>query len=656
MTVAVISDCRGTAGIDRQAVAEAIDVPDAILTSAVGDHQEEIADRIEDANTDSVLFVAGDTPAVRDLQDGLREAGYRTDRVSPFVGAAAESAVGTAIVAGAANAAVRKLSVRQDPALDPGEEHVVVVGDPLVARDLAGSWEVTLIADHQDFVDTQLPESVEIVGGSVTDLERAGGGYALTVERRVTDDCTGCGRCLREYPDSTTARPVQVTADAVEPGVCPPGAIRPAEDPLVEQIEASQVVWPNYSGTLAGDRWVHSIRTGVTGAVARAARMRARPEVSVHHGTCAVGTAGNEGCSRCEEACPNDAISISLAHDGGVSVEPDRCVACGTCVSVCPTASIEPTRAFDVADSAAIAAAAIAPVADATAGSSLPWGGDSTPFAVAFVNEEIEPAVTTALSSRAVPPVIPVVLPNVLSLSDAVAIYAVALGAEGVLLASDPDRATEPVQDAVRQANQALTDLGLGERVSYTDTADPDALAAAMDGLVADPIEPVPTADVDTGSRHALGLGASVALAAGHGSSAESVAAPGSGSVTVDEAGCTLCSTCHDHCPTGALEQQDGTLSFDPGACVACGLCETSCPEDVIEVSPRVPLSDGAVPDRSVVVEKEMVECKICGEPFASRDGLEEMQAQLDDAAMAALDLEVCPDCRSKRAAESEML
>jgi ferredoxin len=177
-----------------------------------------------------------------------------------------------------------------------------------------------------------------------------------------------------------------------------------------------------------------------------------------------------------------------------------------------------------------------------------------------------------------------------------------------------------------------------------------------MDGLLAAPVESASTAAVETGSRHDLGLTASVSLAAGHGTSAESVAVPGAGSVTVDEAGCTLCSTCHDVCPTAALEQTTDTLHFDPEACVGCGHCETACPEDVLTVTGAVAIGDGTVPERRVIVEKEMVECEICGDPFASRDGLDAMREQLDAAALDALDLEVCPDCRSTRSAERDLM
>lgn len=658
MTIAVVSDCHGTADIDRNAVAESLPVDDTVITGSIADHEADVVDAIEAANTDRVLFVAGTEPIVTELQDGLREAGYLTDRVSPFVGAAQDTDTATAIVAGAANAALEGMAVRRDFPADPepSPEHVVVVGDPLAARDVAGATEVTLVTDGIDLHDVTLPPDVTVVPGRVTDLARKDGGYELTIERRVTDACTECGRCLRRYPEQTTAVPVQVTGRDVEPGVCPEAAIRPADDPQIEQVEASQVVYPDYNGRLLTDRWVHGIRIGVTGAVRRAAQMRSRPEVTVDHSTCAVGTAGNEGCSECESACPNDAISISLAHDGGVSVEPDRCVACGTCVSVCPTASIEPTRVYDTETTARIVDAAMAPMAEAAQGSRFPWGADSTPFGVAFVSEAITPAFRATMSSRAVPAMIPIELPNALSVPDVATIYAVARGAGGVLLATDPDRSTDPVEEKAREANQALADLGLGERVRVSDTTDPDALATIMEGVVDEPLDSVPTEQVDAATRHSLGLTASVSLAAGHGTSAESVAVPGSGSVTVDADGCTLCSTCHDVCPTDALEQTTDTLYFEPGACVGCELCATSCPEDVITVSGTVAIGDGTIPEREVVVEKEMVECEICGEPFASKDGLDTMRAAIDDEALEAMDLEVCPSCRTERSAERELM
>jgi ferredoxin len=306
---------------------------------------------------------------------------------------------------------------------------------------------------------------------------------------------------------------------------------------------------------------------------------------------------------------------------------------------------------YDVETTARVLEAAVEPVLADVSGSRLPWSGDGTAFGVAFVSEAIMPAVHATLTSRPVPPMAVVEVPNVLSVSDAIAIYAIALGADGVLLASDPDRATEPVTDAVRQANQALADLGVGEPVAVTDTTDPDAIARTMEELLTEARAPVATEAVDTRSRHALGMTAAASLA---GESAGAVAVPGSGTVTVEAAGCTLCSTCHDVCPTGALEQTPGSLDVDPGACVGCGHCETACPEDVLTVTGTVSFEDGAVPEPETIVAKESVECAVCGEPFASKAGLDAMRDRLDEAALEGLELTVCPSCRTERQAELE--
>jgi ferredoxin len=596
-----------------------------------------------------VLVAGGD--AAESLRADLAAADFPVDRVSPHIGAAQDTATASAIVAGAANAALAGVAEREafPPVRDRAPEHVAVVGDPLVARDLAGMASVTLIADGTDLADRSLPEDVRIVRGTATDLAREDGGYRLTVERRVTEDCTRCGRCLRQHPDATTSVPVQVTGD-VAPGGCPVGAIRPADDPAVSEYEVDQVVWPGTGSRLATDRWVHGIRTGVAGAVRRAARLRARPEVTVEAGSCAVGAKGMAGCSACESACPNDAITVSNAGSGSVSVEPDRCVACGTCVSVCPTGAIEPTRGFDVPTMADLVESALTPFAE-TGGSRLPWSSPPA-YGVVLVSEAIAPAVRATLSSRSVPAMVPVVVPTVLSVSDAVAISAVAMGADGVVLASDPDRATDPIRETAREANRTLGDLGLGERVEVADTTDPDRLAETMTAALGEPIEPgasgAPTGD----SRHAVGVAATTALATGPGSADGPVPMPGSGSVTVEAEGCTLCSTCEDVCPTDALNQTTGTLEFDPGACVGCGHCESACPEAVLSVESGVVVDEGTVQDDHAIVDKPVAECERCGEPFAAEAGLAAVRDRLDGDLPDALDLTVCPSCRSNRGLE----
>ncbi|MFB6069281.1 MAG: 4Fe-4S binding protein, partial [Halobacterium sp.] len=366
--------------------------------------------------------------------------------------------------------------------------------------------------------------------------------------------------------------------------------------------------------------------------------------------TCAVGTSGQAGCSACEDICPNDAIAIDTAGDGSVSVADARCVGCGSCVSTCPTDSIEPVQTADLDALLPAVERAVAPVASAgERGGLLSRRSAPDPVVVAFVADSLAETYRTAVTSRAVPAVVPVFVPNALSVPDVAPLAAVAAGADAVVLATDPRRPTAPVTDAVEGANRVLADVGAPEAVSMANTDDPDALAAAL--TEAEPASALPTAsvsDLPVESRHDAGLALASALVDVHASGETAVHVPGGGSVTIEAEGCTLCETCHGRCPTGALVQSTGTLTVDPAACVGCGVCESACPEDVIDVSATATVGASGVGEPRQVVEKEMVDCAVCGEPFASRAGLDAMRDQLDEAALEAIDLEVCPACRKR--------
>jgi len=77
-----------------------------------------------------------------------------------------------------------------------------------------------------------------------------------------------------------------------------------------------------------------------------------------------------------------------------------------------------------------------------------------------------------------------------------------------------------------------------------------------------------------------------------------------SGTVTVDEASCTVCGQCARICPVDYLAVEDGRLRIDsanPLGCITCGHCMMVCPGDSIRVSGRGMTPDALMdlPERS---------------------------------------------------------
>lgn len=61
-------------------------------------------------------------------------------------------------------------------------------------------------------------------------------------------------------------------------------------------------------------------------------------ELSVFPYRCAVIRNRNASCMRCAQACTSGAISVG---EDEIVIDPERCVGCGTCATVCPTCALE---------------------------------------------------------------------------------------------------------------------------------------------------------------------------------------------------------------------------------------------------------------------------------------------------------------------------
>jgi Pyruvate/2-oxoacid:ferredoxin oxidoreductase delta subunit len=126
------------------------------------------------------------------------------------------------------------------------------------------------------------------------------------------------------------------------------------------------------------------------------------------------------------------------------------------------------------------------------------------------------------------------------------------------------------------------------------------------------------------------------------------------GVVTLDESTCTVCEQCTSVCPPRALKsQRSGStveISFDPFACVGCAMCVATCPEierGAITLERRFDASELTLGSR-VILSGSTSTCEVCGGPIAPSAMLDRIQSMLGPDHAGTLDLisRRCLNCR----------
>lgn len=212
-------------------------------------------------------------------------------------------------------------------------------------------------------------------------------------------------------------------------------------------------------------------------------------------------------------------------------------------------------------------------------------------------------------------------------------------------------------QMAVGQA--ILTGLGYqGEHLRLLHERDARDLVALDRDLRASPAQSVRRSAgfaVQADKRATLELALEHLIAQAPAPLAEAIALPVSGSplgtLILDKAACTLCLSCINACPAGALQDnpQLPQLRFIEKNCVQCGLCVNTCPESALRLQPR--LSLGPQRKQAVVLNQmDPYTCVRCGKPFGTRGAVEAMLGRLAGHSMfqgeAVERLRMCADCR----------
>jgi formate hydrogenlyase subunit 6/NADH:ubiquinone oxidoreductase subunit I len=330
-----------------------------------------------------------------------------------------------------------------------------------------------------------------------------------------------------------------------------------------------------------------------------------------------------DGCRACVSQCPADALEWKA---GTVSHDKTACVACGICVTTCPTGAV----VNPVATPASIEAEVRAAIA---------WRPE--PRGIRFVCRSGHTDFRPGWHD--------VELPCTGMLTVGWLLAPLLVGARAVTAVTCAENGCE---------------VGLSHRTTET-------FCEAAEVLAAIGVDPTRL----TGDRHDFDPLVTTPASSEIfelGSTQRAISAlqratdvnPGFvafdqidvGSIHIDSTSCTACEMCANVCPTDALhssrDRDAVSIDFDPRQCVACGQCVAVCPEidrGAIALATGFDTGDWSRGRRELRVERT-ASCEICGRPVAPAAMLERIGAILGDEHSGTLDMigKRCIECRGR--------
>jgi ferredoxin len=369
------------------------------------------------------------------------------------------------------------------------------------------------------------------------------------------------------------------------------------------------------------------------------------------------------GCTACIEVCSASAISSDFKRQQ-IKVNPNLCVGCGTCSTVCPTGAMgfayprssDMGVRFKTLLSTYLRSDGKDPVLllhSQEAGTRLI--GDLGRMAQL---ERAQKSGTQGIPAR----VLPVPVWHTASTGLELWLTAVAYGAAQVWVMMTEEEAPqygEAVRSQMAVAQAILSGLGYaGEHFKLLQVRDARDLAVLDRALQAAPAQaPAKHASfaVQSDKRATLELALDHLMTHAPKQGVDAIALPANGSplgtLAINKDACTLCLSCVNACPAGALADNTQTpqLRFIEKNCVQCGLCVSTCPEKALTLVPQLNLTaQRKVP--VVLNEMQPYACVRCGKPFGTLKAIEGMLGKLGGHPMfqgeALQRLKMCGDCR----------
>lgn len=330
-------------------------------------------------------------------------------------------------------------------------------------------------------------------------------------------------------------------------------------------------------------------------------------------------------CAKCAEVCPRVAI---LKNDEAKELEFSAidCIACGACVSACPSSSI---------DNAILPRSAFAKIAKIYRG--------YVPL-VCLENSNIN--ITLCEN------ILPFVLPNS-SMLDFEHLLSLVLGSCGEIILHFDKLSTKSLED-IKLANEIFL-KAFGKEMIYISNSDEELQKIQIlefnknlefydfsefgkkYELIADKLEFI-------ASKYEIG-------------EFEPSDSYPHGKIEINEDKCTLCASCVGACNTGALiaDTANNAISFNESLCVGCEYCVQSCAEsDTIFLKKGKIKLDKAFFSPRELARDELFACVECGKEFATKKSVERVASMLSGAfggdEMKLKSLYCCSDCKAKLA------
>ncbi len=556
------------------------------------------------------------------------------------------------------------------------------------ANRLGESLEVSVLCTNS----TPLPtgRSYPVFSGNVTSLQGFLGSFSVKWELDNPIDpemCTRCGACVTACPEDAIDLSFQIDLDkckshrACVTACAGIGAInferveraREGEFDLIldlqsqPSIQISQKPQGYFSPGL--DRFEQSLAASqLLGMVGEFEK----PKYFVYTDKiCAHGRNGKVGCSECIDVCSTQAISsVFKDGQGKVEVNPNLCMGCGACATVCPSGAMRynyPSVAYQGRQLKTLAQTYLNALGSSKPGQAAPsLLIHSNQSGTALLENLGRGARTNSQKINGLPAfVIPFGIEHIASTGMDLWFGALSYGFGEVILVLSGDEDPSYREALAAQtdlANSILQAMGYGKRIDYIyaqSITDLDSLSQRMKALrdrkVSSLLVQPASFALSMQKRETLEMTLEHLLQfAPQALPADGVPLPAHspiGGILVQKDACTLCMSCVGACPEGALldNPDEPVLSFIEKQCVQCGLCEQTCPEKAITLAPR--LTSIEQRKQKVTLNKtEPFHCISCGKAFGTLKMVELMLGRIGTHhafSGDALDrLKMCSDCR----------